>query len=457
MSNRRDEDTPIVQTFEQYLADKAKADSDSSSGAEDNDTPSGNYHRDAKRELERFQEWCRGDLADSVNTAPRATWTGIRSEESDEDDASSTPDVRFSDLDATVFGDYARFLTSRGYANSTVLTYYAHVASWCGWAHKQGYLPRHYARESDAEDPLPEDDGRKPGDQQAWSQVQRDRLTRYVAEQVDSTLDEHGEITVPMEERGDLESDAVREKARARLEAVKRCRERALVYILCYTGLRVGEFLSDADDDRPGRNGIRWEDVSLTENNLTVYRKKQQWMQASLPEPVVPTLERYKQVLDPPEDWRVFVTLHRPTLASHIKDGLEAQRYDQDTIDELRAAKPDLLIAADEGLDSPPSIKPNGARRMMKRLCESAGIDVDDSHGYLVPHGGRRGMGEVMVREFGFAAAARYLDNSEQQVREAYQHIEAAERADMATEAIANTDRIPSSDQSDGDPSSNSN
>jgi len=50
-------------------------------------------------------------------------------------------------------------------------------------------------------------------------------------------------------------------------------------------------------------------------------------------------------------------------------------------------------------------------------------------------------MGEVMVREFGYAAAARYLDNSEEMVREAYQHIEAADRADQATEALAATDQ----------------
>jgi drug/metabolite transporter (DMT)-like permease len=42
---------------------------------------------------------------------------------------------------------------------------------------------------------------------------------------------------------------------------------------------------------------------------------------------------------------------------------------------------------------------------------------------YLLCYTGRRGMGEVMVRQFGYAAAARYLANSEDQVREAYQHI----------------------------------
>jgi ABC-type molybdenum transport system ATPase subunit/photorepair protein PhrA len=77
----------------------------------------------------------------------------------------------------------------------------------------------------------------------------------------------------------------------------------------------------------------------------------------------------------------------------------------------------------------------------MKRLSEAAGLDIDDDHGYLTPHGGRRGVGEVMVREFGYAAAARYLDNSEEQVREAYQHIEAADRADQATRALSRTDQ----------------
>ena len=50
-------------------------------------------------------------------------------------------------------------------------------------------------------------------------------------------------------------------------------------------------------------------------------------------------------------------------------------------------------------------------------------------------------MGEVLVRQFGYATAARYLDNSEQMVRERYSHIEAGEQADMATEALAASDQ----------------
>lgn len=90
----------------------------------------------------------------------------------------------------------------------------------------------------------------------------------------------------------------------------------------------------------------------------------------------------------------------------------------------------------------PPLTTTDGARLIPKRLTEAAEIDIDHpKHGYLAPHGGRRGMGEVLVGAFGYTAAARYLDNSEEMVRERYSHISAAERADMATEALAATDR----------------
>lgn len=422
MSARRDGSTPIAATFQTFLTDKGKGEG----GAE------GTYRRDAKRELDRFLRWCRGDTPDPANAAPADAWEGIVREDRD---------VRFSDLDSTVFGDYARYLVVSGFSNGTVLTYYAYVAAWCGWADAQGYVPRHYARESDAEDPLPESAGRRPGDQQAWSPSQRDQLTRYVDERASTALDAFGTVEVLASERGDLASDAVREKTAARFRAYKRCRERALAYVLCYTGLRASEFLNAPDDDRPGRNGVRWTDVSFADNNVTVYRKKQQWDEASLPDPVLGPLERYHRLLDAPEDWPVFTTLHRPTLARHVTEGLREQGLTETEIERHRDAKPDLLVAAAFDLDAPPALKPNGARRVLERLCDDAGIEVDDDrHEYLAPHGGRRGMGEVMVREFGYAAAARYLDNSEEQVRQAYQHIEAAERADMATEALSKTD-----------------
>ncbi len=50
-------------------------------------------------------------------------------------------------------------------------------------------------------------------------------------------------------------------------------------------------------------------------------------------------------------------------------------------------------------------------------------------------------MGEVLVRTKGFAAAARFLDNSEEIVRDHYSHIEAAERAEIVTDALSQTDQ----------------
>jgi transcription initiation factor TFIIIB Brf1 subunit/transcription initiation factor TFIIB len=64
----------------------------------------------------------------------------------------------------------------------------------------------------------------------------------------------------------------------------------------------------------------------------------------------------------------------------------------------------------------PPSITTDAGRQVLKRLCKEADIELDDDEEYLMPHGARRGAGEVLVRTSGHAAAARALDNSEEVV-----------------------------------------
>ena len=49
-------------------------------------------------------------------------------------------------------------------------------------------------------------------------------------------------------------------------------------------------------------------------------------------------------------------------------------------------------------------------------------------------------MGEVLVRAFGYIVAARYLNSSEEMVRERYYHIEIGELGDVATEALHDID-----------------
>ena len=89
----------------------------------------------------------------------------------------------------------------------------------------------------------------------------------------------------------------------------------------------------------------------------------------------------------------------------------------------------------------PPSITTDAGRHVLKRLCEKADIELDDDEEYLMPHGARRGAGEVLVRTSGHAAATRVLDNSEEVVREHYSHIEAGELADQMTSAFEEADQ----------------
>ena len=279
--------------------------------------------------------------------------------------------------------------------------------------------------------PLPEDDGRKPGDQQAWTSDQRHALTRHVDEQARDAIETYTALPT--------DTDSLDEQ-RARYAALKAARDRALVFVLAYTAVRVGELLRDPND--PRRRGVRWEDLSLDEGSMDVYRKKQQWDAASLPDPVISPLRSYRQLMDPPTDrWPVFPTFDQRTLADLVRDTLSDRGERPNEIDEQRNGYArDLLLALDADI-RPPSVTTDGARSILQRVSDDAEIDIEHpKHDYLAPHGGRRGMGEVLVRAFGYTVAARYLDNSEEMVRERYSHIEAGELGDVATEALEEVD-----------------
>ncbi len=214
------------------------------------------------------------------------------------------------------------------------------------------------------------------------------------------------------------------------------------MFELAYTAVRVGELLRDPDD--PRRRGVRWEDIDLEDGSMDVYRKKQQWDAASLPDPVIAPLRSYRKLLDPPTDrWPVFPTFDQRTLANLVREELTDQGAQPEAIQERRDAYArDLLLALEEDI-CPKSITTDGARSILRRLTDAAGIEIDHpNHEYLAPHGGRRGMGEVLVRAFGYTVAARYLDNSEEMVRERNSHIEAGELGDVATEALNEIDPV---------------
>jgi len=234
------------------------------------------------------------------------------------------------------------------------------------------------------------------------------------------------------------------DKQRARYAVLKAARDQALVVALAYTAVRVGELLYDPDD--PRRRGVRWEDIDLKDGSMDVYRKKQQWDAASLPDPVISPLRNYRRLMHPPTDrCPVFPTFDQRTLAGLVQEELLDRGERPDAIDQRRGEYVrDLLLVLDEDI-RPPAITTDGARSTFQRLSEGAEIDSDHpKHDHLAPHGGRQGMGEVLVRAFVHTVAARYLDNFEEMVRERYSHIEAGELGDVATEALEEIDHVGS-------------
>ncbi|WP_440767145.1 tyrosine-type recombinase/integrase [Natronorubrum sp. DTA7] len=373
--------TAVGAPLEEFLRSKSK-------GGEG----SGNYRRNLERCVEDFLEWLEAD---------------------------SRSGTTFDEIDERTFRRYARKLASRELAPGTIRTYYAQVSAYIGWCVREGLLEANYAQRNVAKEPLPENDGRRSGDQQAWTDEHRLQITRYVDERAHDALDEQG------------------------FGAIRAFRDRALVYVLCYSGVRGGEIFADPKDDR--RNGLRWGDVSLEDRRMTVLAKKQDWSDRSLTKQAINPMSRYKRIVDPVGDeWPVFPTFHLPSLYETLRTGLRDERgWTSDEIEALvdgLTGQLDVFEAFREYELAPPSINTDGARRIMRRLCADAGIELEDKHGYLAPHGGRRGAGEVMVRQRGFTAAARLLDNSEEVVRQSYSHIEAKEMAKDAGDAFTEHD-----------------
>src|SRR5699024_3120207 len=193
----------INAVIEDFLTDKGKGQRGES----------GNYRQDAGRELGRFVEFLTGH------------------EESP---------TSFDELNSGHLREYARHLTRQGWTAGTVRTYYAYISAFCGWAVREGHLAENVAQRRNATEPIPDDGVHKSGDQQVWSAEDRQQLTSFVDEQASIAIDDVG---------GDREA------------AIKACRDRALVYLLSYSGVRGAEILRDRSDER--RQGLRWEEVHL--------------------------------------------------------------------------------------------------------------------------------------------------------------------------------------------------
>ncbi|MFC4249417.1 tyrosine-type recombinase/integrase [Natribaculum luteum] len=267
---------------------------------------------------------------------------------------------------------YARELderTDRGeYTASTASTYFAVVRAFLSWCVSGGILETNPAATEAATEALPTETDRSEG--QFWTPEKRRALETYVRER---TL-----------EAADAD----------RSERLRRLREYAMVVMLAHTGVRSAELFRVPEDDR--RTGATWDDVDFYTGTIRVLGKSQRLEDVPLPAAARTPLRRYRVVLDPPSnEWPLFPTRHAPSIARRVRSVLRERGHDEAEIETLLEERTASELARERSI-APPAITTEGARSILKRLCEDAAVDIDGD--YLKPRGARRGLGEDHYR-----------------------------------------------------------
>ncbi|ARS88945.1 tyrosine-type recombinase/integrase [Natrarchaeobaculum aegyptiacum] len=263
---------------------------------------------------------------------------------------------------------YANDLSSRvdrgEYTASSARTYYAVVRAFCSWCVRGGLLESNPAAADVATVALPSADS--------------DTTGRPGREPDDSSRST-GEDTWAVDVRRTLEAH-VRERARAvddladPEERLTRLREYALVTVLAHSGARGSELFRVPTDER--RTGATWDDVDFYDGTIRVLGRSQRLEEVDVLGPARMALRRYRIVLDPPtNDWPLFPTRHAPSIARHVRETLSERGYDDAEIDDLFDAQTASELARDRAI-APPAITAEGARSVLRRLCERAGLEV---------------------------------------------------------------------------------
>lgn len=296
-------------------------------------------------------------------------------------------------------------------AASTARTYYATVRACLEWAVEDGLLTTNPAAPSRVTTELPTESTET--DRQFWSPGDVKALLSYLSERIDTEI-EAGGLTA----------------------AAKPVRDRALVSVLAFTGVRGAEICRDTDDERPGRQGLRWQRVDLEDGTMKVLGKSQRWEWAQVPKQARSHLERHRRVQKPPTDsWPVFPTGHAPSKYAAVRSQLADRGWEANAIEQLLDAEPiDEILIEHEIV--PPAITVRGARTVMKRLCTAADVDIDGE--YLKPHGARRGLGDLLYRESAELAQSTLRHTSIRTTHEAYSHVDASKTADTVSKLIEN-------------------
>jgi integrase len=284
--------------------------------------------------------------------------------------------------------------------------YFTIVRAFLGWCVDDERLDANPARPNRVKEALPEHHG--DHERQFWSVEAREGLLESVGERAHDALDESADD---------------RERA---------FRDRAIVTMLALTGARGAELFADPRDEH--RNGLRWDDVNLEKGIATVFGKTRERQPIPLTDRVVESLKRYRKVLDPAtEDWPVFPTRHHASLARAAEEGLEARGWSADDIEAALAASTSMEVLREYGT-APPALSKNGARSLMKRLCDAADVDIDGE--YLKPHGGRRGLGSDLYAQDAELAQELLRHESIETTHESYREQNVIERRERLEQAL---------------------
>ncbi len=353
---------------------------------------SGNYRRNAESVLRSWTEWC-------------VTERGISSVEQ--------VDV----LDCRHYARHLKGLTREGELKaSTARTYYATVRAFLRFCVDEELVASNPAAVKRAVDELPTETG--DADRQFWGESERHQLLEYVDERARQTLDGRG----------------VGEVDEVHVDRSSAFRDRALVYVLAFSGVRSGEVFSDPADTE--RNGVRWGDVDLAHGTLRVFGKSRMYEHAQLPNDAAEVLIRYRRVLNPPsEEWPLFPSNHGPSLYRTVREQLPSQGYTTEEVESLLAENDDVYTVIREHGLRPPSLSKNGARSIVESLCEQAGIKIGGEP--LKLHGARRGLGHELYRTGHAELAQSALRHTSIEVtHDSYSDIQASETAEKVGDVL---------------------
>lgn len=262
-------------------------------------------------------------------------------------------------------------------AASSARTYYALARATFGWWVRDERLETNPMEAARVEEALPRDDG--DADRQYWSEDAREQLLTFVDDRAHDALEDDG-------------------------DAARAFRDRELVYLLADTGVRGAEVCSVSSDER--RDGLRWEDVDLDAGVIEVLGKSGSIEPVSLVEQTAAKLDRYRRLVDAPPSWPVVPTADAATKFRAVRDELQERGRDPEEIEALLEEHDVDDVLQEEGI-APPALTTEGARSLLRRLCDEAGVDVDGE--YLKPHGGRRALGNALYRDVSPASAQEVL------------------------------------------------